>query len=146
MLAIVNASGLVMLKHSVSRQYGIREGRWYSVLSCVQFHLPFWMGRTLPNMFALFPSKYTVELDVISAPKNSHCPVNVALSLLVGSSRKDSRSARFAIGLITASVVIFRAELALFLAPLALQMLITRKMTFWCLLSTGFISALLAIG
>ncbi|KAF9514619.1 glycosyltransferase family 22 protein [Hydnum rufescens UP504] len=120
-LATVNASGLVMLRRAVSRRYGAREGQWFAVICAVQFHLPFWMGRTLPKHVRVIPH------------------------LLIGSPTKDSRSARSAIGLITATAIIFRAELALFLAPLALQMLITRRMTFRSLLSTGFTVALLAI-
>jgi hypothetical protein len=54
-LATINAVGLCCIRHAVSRRFGRPTGLYYTLLTCSQFHVPFWMGRTLPNMFALLP-------------------------------------------------------------------------------------------
>ena len=54
-LATVNAFGLILVRRAVSRWFGRLTGFLWTLLTCTQSHLPFWMGRTLPNMFALFP-------------------------------------------------------------------------------------------
>ena len=54
-LASVNATGLSLLRRAVSNRFGRLTGFLWVLLTCTQFHLAFWMGRTLPNMFALFP-------------------------------------------------------------------------------------------
>lgn len=57
-LALINAFGLCTLRRSVSRRFGSSTGFFFAIITCTQFHLPFWMGRTLPNMFALFPGTW----------------------------------------------------------------------------------------
>ena len=54
-LAAVNATALGLVRQAVSRRFGHSTGVFFVLLTCSQFHLPFWMGRTLPNMFALYP-------------------------------------------------------------------------------------------
>lgn len=54
-LATLNALALIIVQRAVSRRFGKQTSWWYALLTCSQFHLPFWMGRTLPNMFALIP-------------------------------------------------------------------------------------------
>lgn len=51
----MNAAGLCLLRRAVSRRFGRPTGFLYTLLTISQFHVPFWMGRTLPNMFALLP-------------------------------------------------------------------------------------------
>ena len=56
-LASANVVGLVSLRRAVTRRFGRPAGFMFVLLSITQFHLPFWMGRTLPNMFALLPGE-----------------------------------------------------------------------------------------
>ena len=54
-LASLNAFGLVLLRRSTTKRFGWLTGLFYVLLSCTQSHIPFWMGRTVPNMFAFLP-------------------------------------------------------------------------------------------
>lgn len=54
-LAAGNALGLSQIRWAVQRRYGVGTAALFMILTCTQFHLPFWIGRTLPNMFALLP-------------------------------------------------------------------------------------------
>lgn len=54
--------GFSLLRRSVSRRYGGAAGVLFVLITCTQFHVPFWMGRTLPNMFALLPGMYCIVL------------------------------------------------------------------------------------
>lgn len=57
-LTTLNALVICLIRRAVARRYGRRTSALFAVLSCTQFHLPFWMGRTLPNMFALIPGTF----------------------------------------------------------------------------------------
>ncbi|KDN50720.1 hypothetical protein RSAG8_01218, partial [Rhizoctonia solani AG-8 WAC10335] len=54
-LATANVYGLVLIRWAVQRRFGRGTSALFTLLTCTQFHLPFWIGRTLPNMFALLP-------------------------------------------------------------------------------------------
>ena len=62
-LATVNATGLGLIRSAVSRRFGRSASLFFVLLTCSQFHLPFWMGRTLPNMFALFPGGHKCTIS-----------------------------------------------------------------------------------
>ena len=57
-LATINVFGLVLVRRAVSRWLGRQTGFLWTLLTCTQSHLPFWMGRTLQNTFALFPGAW----------------------------------------------------------------------------------------
>ena len=61
-LASANAVGLIALRRAVSRRFGRPTGFMFVLLTITQFHLPFWMGRTLPNMFALLPGVFLLPI------------------------------------------------------------------------------------
>ncbi|KAI0309435.1 GPI mannosyltransferase, partial [Amylostereum chailletii] len=129
-LATINALALCLIRRAVSRRYGRPTGLLFTLLTCTQFHLPFWMGRTLPNMFALFP-------------------VNIATYLLLdrekNALRASRRSVTTALTLLTFTAVVFPSEVALFLAPIALQSLFNRSITFTKLFKVGLVSGLTSI-
>ena len=54
-LVAYNVLGFSLLRRAVFNRYGRPVGLWFALLTCTQFHVPFWMGRTLPNMFAFLP-------------------------------------------------------------------------------------------
>ncbi|GLB40722.1 putative alg9-like mannosyltransferase family protein [Lyophyllum shimeji] len=129
-LASANAFGLCLIRRAVSRRFGRLSGLLFALLTVTQFHLPFWMGRTLPNMFALLP-------------------VNIATSLLIdrapNKTKPSDRSITAAVALLTFTTVVFRAEVLLLLAPLVLQSLLHRHITLPKVVKVGLISGLLSL-
>ncbi|KAG9039906.1 dolichyl-P-Man:Man(7)GlcNAc(2)-PP-dolichol alpha-1,6-mannosyltransferase [Tulasnella sp. JGI-2019a] len=124
-LAAFNAVGLLCIRKAATRRFGLSAGNFFTLLTVTQFHVPFWMGRTLPNMFAF-------------------ALVNIATSLML-MSRKGVLSPRrrwfVAISLIGASAIVFRAELVMYCAPVMLHGLLARKLRF-----RDAITAVLAVG
>ncbi|KAF7432767.1 dolichyl-P-Man:Man(7)GlcNAc(2)-PP-dolichol alpha-1,6-mannosyltransferase [Pleurotus ostreatus] len=127
-LATLNALGLILIRRAVSGRFGRSVASFYTLLTISQFHLPFWMGRTLPNMFALFP-------------------VNVSTSILISPSANpyaQRRAGLKAICIIIFTAVVFRAELALLLVPIIIQHLYRSVFRSYTFLST--VRQLLVVG
>jgi len=99
----------------VKARFGIRVATLTTLLLLVQFHLPFYMSRTLPNTFAL------------------------AACLLSYSCWLRGRHS-WALYIVGAAAVVFRCDLLVLLAPLALQFLFQGKVPFWRTLFTGVLT------
>ncbi|KAG9096552.1 dolichyl-P-Man:Man(7)GlcNAc(2)-PP-dolichol alpha-1,6-mannosyltransferase [Ceratobasidium sp. UAMH 11750] len=112
-LATFNAVGLILVRRAVQRRFGTSTSGLFTVLTCTQFHLPFWIGRTLPNMFALLP-------------------VNMATSLLVfpgSTSITARRHQRTILCIVGSAAVIFRSELVLLLLSTFVAVLCQHSMS-----------------
>ncbi|KIJ67137.1 glycosyltransferase family 22 protein [Hydnomerulius pinastri MD-312] len=129
-LASLNAIALIFLRRSVSTRFGRQTSWLFTLLTCSQFHIPFWMGRTLPNMFALIPVNFAFYALYNRAPKSMQAP---------------KRNINIAIALLTFTAVIFRSEVALLLGPLALQLLVQGHITFASLVKIGLLAGLASI-
>ncbi|KAI0347804.1 hypothetical protein BDW22DRAFT_1365043 [Trametopsis cervina] len=129
-LAACNVLGFSLLRRAVSRRYGGPTGVLFVLFTCTQFHIPFWMGRTLPNMFALLP-------------------VNVASYLLWNRApnaiRPLERDVHLAIGLLTFATVVFRGELLLLLGPICLQAIFQGYTSVKKVIKVGTISGISSI-
>ena len=150
-LASVNAVGLISLRRAVTRRFGRPAGFMFVLLSITQFHLPFWMGRTLPNMFALLPGQFAIHFTVSSSPSHSSAllAANMALRLLIdrapNSTRPSKSNIHWAIALLTFATVVFRSELLLLLGPLALQAIV-RYTSLTEVIKVGLVSGILSVG
>ena len=126
-------------------RFGKQTSWWYALLTCSQFHLPFWMGRTLPNMFALVPGIFPPVNWNISAEIS--LIVNLANYLLYnrapGSTQASKKCINIAVALLIFTAVVFRSEVALLLAPLALQLLIQGHTN---LVKVGLLVGLMSVG
>ncbi|KAJ7198418.1 glycosyltransferase family 22 protein [Mycena rebaudengoi] len=129
-LTTINALGLCLIRYAISRRFGRPTGLYYTLLTCSQFHVPFWMGRTLPNMFALLPVNLSTFLLIDRDP-------NVL--------RPSQRSVSASIALLAFAAVVFRAELAALAAALAVQSLFMKHISFWRICTVGAISTLASI-
>ncbi|KIO25047.1 glycosyltransferase family 22 protein [Tulasnella calospora MUT 4182] len=111
LLGFFNSVGLWHIRRAATRRFGPAAGAFFIILTCTQFHVPYWMSRTLPNMFAFLT-------------------VNIALSFIILPRKHEMLEEKrwlATIDLLSMSTAIFRAELAMFLGPLALQAAISRK-------------------
>ncbi|KAF7362438.1 Mannosyltransferase [Mycena venus] len=129
-LASINAIGLCLIRHAVSRRFGRPTGLYYTLITCSQFHVPFWMGRTLPNMLALLPVNLSAYLLIARAPNTL---------------KPSQRSVSASIALLIFSAVVFRAELAALAGALLLQSIYSRHISFWQAFAVGAISTLASI-
>lgn len=150
-LVVVNGLGIACLRSASSRRFGRLTGFCFTLITLSQFHLLFWMSRTLPNMFAFFPGKFLCgHLSYSHRAYHLHA-VTFALSQFLNrapqsTTRPALGSVRMAIGILTLTAVIFRAELVLLLAPYALQALLLRWISFRDLIKTGFVYGMLGLG
>ncbi|KAI9061200.1 glycosyltransferase family 22 protein [Trametes sanguinea] len=130
MLAGFNASGLCLLRRAISRRFGGPTSVLFVILTLTQFHLLFWMGRTLPNMFALIPANLALYLLVDRAPN---------------STRPSKENVHRAIGLLTFASVVFRAELVLLLGPLALQAIVRQYTSIANVVKVGLLTGTVSV-
>ncbi|KAK0446205.1 glycosyltransferase family 22 protein [Armillaria borealis] len=129
-LASLNSLGLCCIQRGVSRRFGRLTGLFFTLFTVSQFHLPFWMGRTLPNMLALFPVNLATYL-IVDGPPNAIRLSNARVTAVIA--------------LLTFTAVVFRAEVLLLLGPLSLQFLYLRYITFARLVKVGIFSTLVSI-
>ncbi|PTB69833.1 glycosyltransferase family 22 protein [Trichoderma citrinoviride] len=106
-LGCFNAACLAVFAGAVRGAFGRGAGRWWVLLSVSQFHLMFYLSRTLPNMFAF---GLTTLASAFLLPKNDD-------------PKKSQIRRRQAIGLLVFATAIFRSELAILLAATGLHLL-----------------------
>lgn len=94
------------LMRTAGAVFGADAAACATLLTAFQFHLPFYMSRTLPNTFALLPAMLGCEAWLKGSPGR-------------------------ALGLLTLTCVIFRCDVVLLLGPLALQLLLQGRVRFW---------------
>ncbi|KAG6041558.1 hypothetical protein E4U41_003574 [Claviceps citrina] len=119
-LAVFNASCLAVFGRAVRAAFGRAAGRWWTVLLVSQFHVVYYLGRTLPNMFAF--GLTTLSLAFLLPPQAATSRLKQAVSIL------------------TFSAVVFRAELAILLATTSLHLLLTRRLSMRDLAAVGLAS------
>ncbi|KIM64276.1 glycosyltransferase family 22 protein [Scleroderma citrinum Foug A] len=130
-LASLNSVGLILIRHAVSKRFGRPTSWLFVLLTLSQFHIPFWMSRTVPNMFALLPVNLAYFALYNRAPH---------------SNRPSKTSVDVAVALLVFTAVVFRSEVTLLLAPLALQLLIQGHITLLRLIKVGLITGVASVG
>ncbi|PHH61558.1 hypothetical protein CDD82_2134 [Ophiocordyceps australis] len=103
LLAAANAASLVLLRRTLLHAAGAPAATWWALLMLGQFHVWYYLSRTLPNMFAFGLT-------------------TTAFACLLSS----RRAAPQALGLLALAAAVFRAELAILLAATGLHLLATR--------------------
>ena len=117
-LALANVAALGRMRRVLRSAFGKGVGVAFALVVASQFHLTFYVSRTLPNTFALALTTLATAdwLDAFFFSEKRTKPSCFSV---------DARDAR-AVLLLTASFVIFRCDTALLLAPIGAHMLFTR--------------------
>ncbi|KAM0514662.1 hypothetical protein ACHAPE_006658 [Trichoderma viride] len=124
-----NAVCLVVFGAAVREAFGRGAARWWVVMSVTQFHVVFYLSRTLPNMFAF---GLTTLASAFLLPKNN------------ASLQRTRR--RQAIALLVFATAIFRSELAILLAATGLLALTKSYLSLRELITFFLASFIAALG
>ncbi|KAG4107638.1 hypothetical protein H8356DRAFT_320628 [Neocallimastix lanati (nom. inval.)] len=137
-LALLVVWSFSKLRKSVTKTWSKEAGNFMIILTAVQFYIPFWGSRTLPNTFALIL-------------------VNIALSFWVLKTTRKKASNRenriyektrsyLVIFILTFTAVVFRIEIVLLALPIFLLEVKNKKISFVRLIIVGLISTIISIG
>ncbi|KPV73163.1 glycosyltransferase family 22 protein [Rhodotorula graminis WP1] len=130
-LALASALSVVFLSRSVRAAYGAKVAKYFLVLAATQFHVPYWAGRTLPNVLAFPLVQIALALFVCSP----------SLSSISNPRRSTRLHLLSAFSLLTFTAVVIRLELAALVAPFALEHLARGLVGVRELVVTGVVSA-----
>ncbi|WWD17880.1 hypothetical protein CI109_102324 [Kwoniella shandongensis] len=114
-LAAIFSISFNHLAKSIRARYGALVRIWFTILSLTSFHIPYYAGRTLPNFMAL-PGVLLSMSYLIRAKSSS--PESITTKRL-----------RNAIVLLTALATVVRLELALFVLPVVLSLVLSGQIT-----------------
>lgn len=145
-LASLNAWTLCLIHRETRRRFGRTTALFFVLLTCSQFHYPFWMGRAIPNMFATIPGGFHVRSDLKFI--SDRVIVNLAIYTLLFREELHYWTDKYmfrTLYLLTFTAVVFRAEVALLLGPLALQLLYAEKIEGREVLQAGIISGSISL-
>ncbi|EJP69081.1 Alg9-like mannosyltransferase [Beauveria bassiana ARSEF 2860] len=123
-LGALNALSLLVFRRGLDAAFGKATGRWWVVLVVSQFHLMFYLSRTLPNMFSF-------GLSLLTLLKSPFSLATLAAAFLLPQATPALAFARQkqALLLLVFSAVVFRAETALLLGATCLHLLFRRRAT-----------------
>ncbi|KAL0252632.1 hypothetical protein I308_102024 [Cryptococcus tetragattii IND107] len=113
------------LAYSIQKTFSVFVRVWFTLLSLSSFHIPYYAGRTLPNFMALPGVLWSIS--------------HVMMAQTAISEADRVASLRKAVIALTALATIVRLELALFVIPLALSLLINRQAGFGQVLKWGIL-------
>ncbi|ETM54106.1 hypothetical protein, variant 5 [Phytophthora nicotianae] len=123
-LGMMTLGSLVFFSDGVGMRFGRDVSRFLLLICACQFHLLFYMTRTLPNVYAL--ALVLLGLGFWLRGKWQRC-----------------------VFLFTFTTVVFRGDTIVLFAPLVLNMLLSRRVSFfrmvWWGLSSGIVSLILTV-
>eukprot|EP00736_Rhodelphis_marinus_P011944 Rmarinus@m.27831 len=101
-LGCMAVAAFSVFQSAVRESYGPKIAKWLVWITCFQFHIPFYMSRTLPNTFAM---------------------ILVLLAYAAWIRRQDLLCVMLAVF----GAVVFRAEVGILFAPVLIQRLVLRN-------------------
>lgn len=160
LLGAANAASLLFFRSALAAAFGAGVARWWLVLLVTQFHLIFYLTRTLPNMFAFGLSTHHssnhehIHMFISRIEPNITSPATTAFALLilanntttaVANPRLAAARRNQAIGCLVFATAIFRAELAILLVSVSIILLASRRASLQSLVAIGAASLLAAL-
>ncbi|TDH69630.1 hypothetical protein CCR75_002266 [Bremia lactucae] len=126
-LGLMTFCGLLFFSDSVGLRFGRDVSRFFLLICACQFHLLFYMSRTLPNVYALrsmvvFDGDLTISGQVL---------VLFGLGFWL-----QGKWLHF-VSLFTFTTVVFRGDTIVFFAPMVLNLLLLRHVSFFQMISWG---------
>ncbi|RGP60042.1 alpha-1,6-mannosyltransferase [Fusarium sporotrichioides] len=110
LLAAANVAALLTFKNLLKRAYGQGVSAWWVAFMASQFHINYYLSRTLPNMYAF---GLTTLASAFLLPQSS-----TKLSFV---------RHKQAIALLVIAAAVFRSEVAILLSTTGVYLLITRR-------------------
>lgn len=147
-LAVVNTGSLCFLRRAVTKRYGFGTSVFFTIITCSQFHLPFWMGRTIPNMFALAPCAFYFNLSRINRKPSPIVTVGFSymINRMPNTKRPSPAEIIVALSIQTFAAVVLRVEVSLLVGFLVMQCFLSGWMSLARLLKVCTIAGLLSAG
>ncbi|GAA6020689.1 hypothetical protein JCM11491_000515 [Sporobolomyces phaffii] len=126
-LALASSLSLVFLSRRVRAAFGAKVALSFLAISATQFHVPFWISRTVPNMLA-FPL-VQVAIGLLITPPTASSPKSTPKLPLV------------AFAIMTFAAIVLRLEIGGLLVPFALEQLVRGTAEFVPLVACGIVTA-----
>jgi alpha-1,6-mannosyltransferase len=145
-LSLFSSFSLIFLSRRVRAAFGSNVGTYTLLITANQFHITFWMSRTLPNMFA-FPLGELLSGLSRSSTSLTACvasAVQLAFGFLIAPSPRHAKNAfppdiLVAYSLLIFAAVVMRLELVALIVPLALDSLARNTISLQALITVGVI-------
>ena len=117
-LAAATCHALSKMRRELSKQFGSICGIIFAMVSCLQFHLPFYAGRPLPNIFALVLVIHAWQhliRGISSIDGIVPSSKTLFLSFLTPGTRNNVMSA---VQYLVTAAVLFRCDIVVLLVPI----------------------------
>ncbi|GAA5870987.1 hypothetical protein JCM8547_000049 [Rhodosporidiobolus lusitaniae] len=136
-LSFFSALSLIFLSRRVASAYGAKVAKYFLLLVATSFHVPFWAGRTIPNML-IFPLIQVALAFLVTPP---------ALVKKAGKPRGATKATICkAFELLAFSAAVGRLEIAALAVPFALEHLLRGSMSFVELVELAVVTGGASIG
>ncbi|BGP20554.1 hypothetical protein JCM10213_003817 [Rhodosporidiobolus nylandii] len=130
-LGVFSAFSLIFFSRRVATAYGAKVAKYFLLLLATSFHVPFWAGRTVPNMLA-FPLVQVALAFFVTPP------------VLTGNTAKPrgatKRTLKLAFAFLTVAAVVIRLELVALIVPFVLEHLIRGTLSIVDLVEVGVVA------
>jgi len=137
-LAFLVVYSFSKLRKSVEKTWSKEAGNFMILLTAVQFYIPFWGSRTLPNTFALIFVNIALSYWILKTTRKK-------------ASNKENRiyertRSYLVIFILTFTACVFRIEIVLLAMPIFFLEVKNKKITVVRLIIAGLISTLISVG